>query len=99
MRPRIVAPTILLGSALVFASVLCGQVMMSCGEFRNAVIGKDAQGVIKAVGRPSSTSDFGLFQAWNYEGGRFVDPISGKIQHITVNFTNGIVSSVQCMSF
>lgn len=52
--------------------------VMTREQFRTAVMGKTAEQVIAAVGRPESTSDYSTVSAWYYEK-KTKDPITGKI--------------------
>ena len=64
------------------------------GEFNTLVVGKTADGVLKAVGKPSSTSEIGQFSYWRYSF-RTKDTVSGNNDwSATVVFKNGISQSV-----
>jgi len=102
MRLRQVAPMILSGSVIMLVSALCwsnnayAQGKMTRGEFRNAVVGKDAQGVIAAVGKPDSTSKAGGAgsEYWHYYE-RTIDTITNKTDKVAlVIFEQGIVTRV-----
>lgn len=47
-------------------------------EFRKMVTGLTPDELIRAVGRPDSTTDLGTSQTWVYNG-RTRDPVTGKV--------------------
>ena len=105
MMLRRVTPLMLLGSVIMLVSALCWsnnayaqemQMQMTRDEFRNAVVGKDAQGVIAAVGRPDSISKTGGpgTEFWRYNE-RTKDTITNNTDKVVlVIFEKGIVARV-----
>ncbi|MFO0847617.1 MAG: hypothetical protein U0871_03515 [Gemmataceae bacterium] len=65
-------------------------------EFRAAVLGRSADQVVEAVGRPRSTgSGAGEEQTWYY-GGSTIDPVTGHPDRFTsVTFRDGRVIGVR----
>lgn len=63
-------------------------------EFRKLVLNKTADEVIKAVGKPDSTSELGDSVWWYYKNVT-TDPITGKTdQSVQLAFSGGVVASV-----
>lgn len=67
-------------------------------DFRNMVMGKTQQEVIRAVGRPDNTNDLGSLVFWHYDMGA-KDPASGKIDDVTVIFQKDVVIEVNFSSY
>lgn len=63
-------------------------------EFTATVMGKSANEVINAVGRPESNQDHGKIAYWAYDG-KTKDPVTGKRDNMTqVEFHDGRVVNV-----
>ncbi len=62
----------------------CDRPRMTQEEFRNATMSKTQEQVIKAVGKPDSTQEFGGVPTWYYEG--FTNTLTGNKQRAQVNF-------------
>ncbi len=63
-------------------------------QFRQLVIGKTPDEVIKAVGKPDRTQDFAGTRAWYYDR-ITTDPITGKVDRTSqVIFEQGVADRV-----
>jgi hypothetical protein len=63
-------------------------------EFKSLVMGKTADGVLKAVGKPDSTLEFGDEPSWYYKRVT-TDPVSGKVDYSAqLIFAGGVVVGV-----
>jgi hypothetical protein len=68
---------------------------MTQDEFKSAVMGKDAQGVIAAVGKPHEITTSAPYTYWDYYL-LTTSPITGDVDEMAqVEFTDGIVSNVK----
>jgi antitoxin component YwqK of YwqJK toxin-antitoxin module len=68
------------------------QQIMSRDAFRQAVIGKTREEVVRAIGMPSGKNDEGWIISWLYTGGRTQDIVTGIIDEaVILIFHNSII--------
>ena len=67
--------------------------VMTREKFRQAVIGKTQEQVIKAVGKPDQTMDYNMGSVWYYMD-KVTDTVTGNEGTATIDYQGGVAQSV-----